>query len=203
MRCFPVCMDVDGERVVLAGTGRHAREKLDKLLPFGCRIDLYAVTGFEDAEALPQVRLIRRELRTEDLTPAPVFVVCADLPQESAEEVSRYCRAHQIPVNVVDVPSLCSFYFPAMITKGSLTVAISTDGKSPAVAALLRKWIEPQLPDRMEEILEWSQEMRQKIRSEIADPHQRASVLRAMMNEAMERNRPLTEAETAAIAEKK
>ena len=156
MRCFPVCMDVEGERVVLAGTGRHAREKLNKLLPFGCRIDLYAEAGFEDAEALPQVRLIRRELRTEDLTPAPVFVVCADLPQELAEEVSRYCRVHQIPVNVVDIPSLCSFYFPAMITKGSLTVAISTDGKSPAVATLLRRWIEPQLPDRMEEILEWS-----------------------------------------------
>jgi len=199
MRCFPVCMDVEEGFVVLAGTGKHAREKLNKLLPYGCRIDLYAGSGFEDAQTLPNVRLIRRELRTEDLMPAPVFVVCADLPREKAEEISRFCRENRIPVNVVDVPELCSFYFPALITKGALTVAISTDGKGPAAATLLRRWIEPQLPDRMEEILEWSGELRQQLKQEVPDGRLRAAVLREWMKAAMKQNRPLTEQETEEI----
>ena len=52
--------------------------------------------------------------------------------------IAEYCQAAHIPVNVVDDREKCTFFFPALVKEGALTVGISTDGKSPAAASWLR-----------------------------------------------------------------
>lgn len=137
MSYFPVCVDLAGKDVYLIGNGGQIRDKASKLRPFGAN-------------------LIQKESFTrEDARRAPALVVVGDLPLAEAEVIHALCREYRIPVNVVDVPRLCSFSFPALITRGELTVSVSTGGASPAAAAYLRGRIEEMLPEQTEQILDW------------------------------------------------
>ena len=68
--------------------------------------------------------------------------------------VAADCRARGVPVNCVDAPALCDFFFPALITAGEVTVAVSTGGASPALAAALREYLEGVLPQNLSMIAE-------------------------------------------------
>lgn len=135
MAQFPLFLELEGRVVLLIGHGPQTEDKLEKLRPFGAEI----------------LRLDR--LREEDLERKPALVVAGDLPLEESEIISRLCIERNIPVNVVDVPRLCSFYFPAMVREGDLTVAIGTGGKSPAFAMLLKRRIREILPKNCGELL--------------------------------------------------
>lgn len=199
MNCFPLCINLEGETVILIGQGRHAREKLDKLLPYGPKIRLFSSESFGDVESHPLICRETAPFTPEALSPAPALVVVADAACEEAKTISNLCRELRIPVNVVDIPELCTFYFPALVTKGPFTLAISTSGKSPAAAALLRQQLESQVPDAMEEILDWSAQLRLRLKETLPDPSLRRGALRALVAGAMERNRPLTPEETEGI----
>ena len=108
-----------------------------------------------------------------------------------AEEIASLCGQYRIPVNVVDVPRLCSFYFPGLITKGDLTVSISTGGTCPAAAACLRERIENAIPDGTEDVLEWAHQNRERLKKH--------RVLKQAVTKAFSLNRPLTEEEIGAI----
>lgn len=177
MSYFPLCIDLSDKRVLLIGDGPQIREKEEKLRPFGpCLVRLSA-------------------LSSQDLCPRPVLVVAGDLEEEAAQLCSRLCQDRNIPVNIVDRPELCSFFFPALIHRGDLTVSLSTGGKSPAAAAFLRHRIEDQLPDQTEQILSWMDVLRQHIRLLGTAAQRRAFLTNAAM-EAFSQNRCLSESET-------
>ena len=176
MSYFPVCIDLTGATILLVGRGPQIEEKL-------CKLKLFGAT------------LLRVDNITEEtLSCAPAFVVVGDLEYEKAAQINSLCKANRIPVNVVDIPALCTFYFPALITRGDLTVSISTGGKSPATAAFLRRRLEQQIPDRTDVIVDWLYETRHFLKKE--HPHISArTVLSEATKLAFSRNRPLTEAE--------
>ena len=202
MAYFPMCISLENSYIILIGEGTTALEKLQVLLPFGSNIHLFTENGFTDSEweNHPQVRIFRRTLTAKDLeiNPRPAFVVVADTASTEKERISTLCFQKNIPVNVVDVPALCSFYFPAMIKKGNLTVAVSTGGKSPGAAAYLRRKIEAEIPDRTDEILEWLSDVRTECGPTLT-PDKRRKFLKQVVSEAFEENRPLTEDEVCII----
>ncbi|MBQ8599090.1 MAG: NAD(P)-dependent oxidoreductase, partial [Oscillospiraceae bacterium] len=108
MSSFPICVEMRGETIILAGSGKIAEEKLEKLLLFEARILLFVESGFEGLSH-PQVMLHRRRLTEEDLEQKPLFVVAAEEERENNRVISCWCRERKIPVNVVDDPELCSF----------------------------------------------------------------------------------------------
>ena len=69
--------------------------------------------------------------------------------------VSQLCRERSIPVNVADDKELCTFLFPSILRRGPLSVGVSTGGASPTAAAYVRRTLEAQLPDCLEDILTW------------------------------------------------
>ena len=176
MAHFPLSIDLTGKRVLLVGSGPMAEEKWERLQPFG-----------------PDIRRLEH-LIPEDLEPQPEMVVVAELPHSEKIRISQLCRQQNIPVNVVDVPELCTFYFPALVTRGDLTVSVSTAGKSPAAAAYWRRQLEAILPENTAQIIAWAHALRQSL-----PPHRRRSVLCQAVPAAFSRNHPLTEAEIAAL----
>jgi len=73
---------------------------------------------------------------------------------ERSREICGMCRALKIPVNVADIPPLCDFYFGSQIRDGPLQIMISTNGKGPKLANLIRKKIEQSLPEHAGEAIE-------------------------------------------------
>ena len=181
-------------RVFLCGSGRLMKEKLEKLLSFEAKIVLFTESGAE-VFSHPQVQLRRRKLCEEDLAEKPLFVVAAEEDCEENRRISAMCKVKNIPVNVVDVPSLCSFYFPALIRRGEVTLSVSTGGTSPMAASVLRKRLEEAVPSRLEEIIDWSAELKKKLLTEISDPQERKRILRKAVSLAMEEDHILSDEE--------
>ena len=169
MNRFPLSIDLAGKPVFLIGNGPQIRAKAEKLAPFG------AV-------------LIQKDTFTpDDAGHTPAMVIVGDTDVAQAEGIYALCCRHRIPVNVVDVPRLCTFYFPALITRGDLTVSISTGGGSPAAAACLRQKLEDALPSNTEDILDWACRHREELRTR--------GVLKQAIAAALANNRPLTDEE--------
>lgn len=176
MGYFPLCVRLEHQRVLLVGEGTQTAEKAEKLAPFRPCI----------------VRL--KSLTPQDLSPRPALVVIGDVSFAQAAEMAQLCREENIPVNVVDQPSLCSFFFPSLITAGDLTISVSTGGTNPAAAAHLRREIERQLPEQTEEILLWLTALREELKASLS-PQQYRVTLRAITAAAFEQGRSLTREE--------
>ncbi len=190
MAYFPLCINLTDAPVLLLGGGKAIREKRNILLSFGADIRLFS----EPSEYC--------SFTETDLEPRPALVVVADMPREEKERISRLCRQQGIPVNVVDEPALCSFYFPSLVTRGDLTVAVSTGGKSPGGAAWLRRHLEKHIPDQTDAILEWADAFRKRLQTEYPEAD-RKTILRQAIDLAFSENRIPEEAEILAILQKR
>lgn len=181
MGYFPLCMDIRGRKVILVGEGPQIDDKMERLCPF-------------------DARLVRQDrLEPEDLTGDVAFVVAGDLDMAEAERVSALCRKNGIPVNVVDRPGLCTFFFPALITRGDLTVSVSTGGRTPGAAAMLRRRVAEILPDETEEILDWLASLRPRLYAALPKA-EAGAVLREAASRAFSVGRPLTDGEMMDIS---
>lgn len=180
MAYFPLCVELRGSRILLVGSGAAAAEKLEKLRPFG-----------------PEIRRLQR-LDTRDLTEDIAMVIAADQEPAEARRISSLCRQMRIPVNIPDQPELCSFFFPALITRGDLTVSVSTGGKSPAGAACVAARLEDALPDSTAQILDWLHQIRQTLYASLPREAARAA-LRRITARSFELERVLTKEELQAV----
>ena len=101
-----------------------------------------------------------------------------------------------ILVNVVDDKDKCGFIFPSIVKKGKITASFSTEGASPHIAATLRKKIEGEIPDNMEEILEFLTDIRVVAKNQIHDNEKRSAFLKNIADVCFEQNRIFTKEET-------
>lgn len=155
MKCFPFMKDIEGARCLLVGGGEIARRKAEKLLSFGVRLRVCAREACPELSAYVCARAYDARL----LNGAAFAVAATDDPALNAR-VAADCRARGIPVNSVDDKENCDFYFPALIVRGTVTVAVSTGGASPALAKALRERIEKCLPADLAEIAACAAEKR-------------------------------------------
>lgn len=174
MACFPMCMELRGRKVLLIGSGPQIADKMEKLRPFGAEL----VCGSE--------QMIDRDC---------VFVVVGDTDRETTRRISERCREKGIPVNVVDDSENSSFFFPSLVTRGDLTISVSTGGHAPGAAVYLARRIGQMLPPKTEEIITWLH----TLRTTLYASHSRQEA-RRILHEATARaftlGRPLTEQET-------
>ena len=156
MAYFPFFMDIAGKRGVILGGGRIAAGKIAALLPFAPQLVCIAPVICGEIErmaaSLPEgqggLRLIYRGARKADLDGA-FFVVAATDSAETNAWAAELCREKGILINAVDDRKNCSFYFPALVKRGSVVVGISTGGCSPAAAFWLRRKAERMVPEEM------------------------------------------------------
>lgn len=134
---YPVSLKLDGERCLVVGGGRLARHKTDDLLRCGALVHVVSPEWREEFPSDPALTRSTRGFEPADLDGVRVVVSATDDPAVQ-EVVAREASARGIPCNVVDVNRLCTFYVPAVLRRGSLTVSVATDGKFPLLAVALR-----------------------------------------------------------------
>src|SRR5438552_12401853 len=146
---FPMFLKLSARPCLVLGAGTIAESKIAGLLEAGGRVRVVA------PEATPQVRSWaqsnsiewhQRSFQPDDLT-GMFLVVAATSSEELHQRIFEEATRRGVLCNIVDVPVLCDFYYPAVVQRGALQIAISTAGKSPALAQRLRK----QLEERSEE----------------------------------------------------
>ena len=193
---FPMFVDLKDKPILVVGGGAVALRKLKKLAPYG---GVPTVVAPEiDREILEMgVALEKRDFCESDLIPRPVLVIAATNDKVINREVARLCRNLAIPVNVADDPDSCTFLFPALVQRGDFSAGISTGGASPTAAVYFKERLEEQVPENLEEILDWLAEQRIALKKVIPDQAKRAGVFRRLFDACMAKGAPLAGEEVA------
>jgi len=157
MKHYPVFLDLRSRRVLLIG----APGKIPDLRAAGAKVRL------------------RRGFRVADLRGVDL-VICDNA--KVSRRVFSAASARHIFCNVVDVPPLCSFIAPAIVRKGHLQIAISTGGRSPALAVRVKEEIARTLGDEYAELLDLLTPLRRRVFTRFPnDPAARSKVFQAMV----------------------
>lgn len=169
MSYFPLMIQLDQAPVLLVGGGRTAFHKARILVDFGACVRVVAPEVLPELEQLP-VQVERRPFSGADLEQSDwTLVVAATDCRTVNGQVSRLCRQRRIPVNVVDDPELCSFYFPALLREGEVVCAVSSGGRSPLVTQYVKKKIRQVLPAGLGWINEQMGAFRKQLKGEETD----------------------------------
>lgn len=198
MAYFPFFVDIGGKNGLIAGGGRIALHKLQKLLPYGAKLQIVAP---EVSEAMEQTALendicvIKRAFEPSDLNEM-FFVIAASDDAKVNAEIGRLCRERGILVNVVDDKEACSFLFPSLVKEGNLSIGISTEGTSPEVAAELRSRVVSMIPADMDTILAYLGSLRPLAKAHVKDTGRRAAFLKDTARVCMDTNAIFDEWET-------
>ncbi len=138
MAFFPFFIDISGRNILIVGGGKVALRKAEKLLPFGADIAAVSPLFCGGFAALDGVMLYCREFRDSDIDGAFAVIGATDDRALNAH-IYRICTERNIPVNTVDDPENCGFYFPALVQSGNVTCGISTGGASPIFARYVKE----------------------------------------------------------------
>ena len=148
MSLFPIFLKLAGKPCVVIGAGNIAESKIESLLVAEARVTVVAPEALprvQDWAASGELTWHQRAYKEGDLSGA--FLVVAGTATAAVNRaVFADAAASDILCNAVDDPPYCDYYFPSVVRRGSLQIAISTAGESPALAQRLRKELNAQLP---------------------------------------------------------
>jgi precorrin-2 dehydrogenase / sirohydrochlorin ferrochelatase len=143
---FPMFMKLEGRQVLVVGAGKVGEEKIGGLLDTGASIRVVALTATNTVREWARTGKIELELRA--FSPADLDGAFLAVVATSSRIVNEraYSAAHSRGVlcNVVDVPDLCDFFYPSVVRRGDLQIAVSTAGQSPSLAQKIRQQLEKQ-----------------------------------------------------------
>lgn len=154
---FPIYLKLDQRDCVVVGAGRIATQKLESLLQSGADVRIIAPEANQEIQELArtgQVSWTPAEFKAEHLAGALLVIAATGNPAVN-EIVYRAAQERKVLCNSVDEPERCDFYYPAVVRRGDLQIAISTAGKSPALAQRLRKELEEQFDSSYISWLNW------------------------------------------------
>lgn len=159
---FPVFLKLEGRAVVLVGGGAVARVKLSELIRAGARVTVVA------PEVRPEisssgVTVVQREFVSSDLDDA--WFVVAAAPPEVNRRVAAAAAERRVFVNAVDDAERASAYTGGVFRRGGVTIAVSTEGRAPALAGLLREGLEAVVPEDVEAWIATARQLRQQQRT--------------------------------------
>lgn len=148
---------------MVVGGGEMASARVRRLLAAGARVTVIAREAGTSLRRLAEsgaITLHTREFVTSDIGPAYFIVIGATDDPETQSRLAREAERHRLLYNVVDSIDRCNFFTPAVVERGDLQIAISTNGHSPVLARRLREAIEAALPETAASWLEQLGELR-------------------------------------------
>jgi len=143
---FPMFLKLEGRHCLVVGAGKVGEPKISGLLETGARIRVVALdasSAVREWARAGKLELALRAFSDDDLNGAFLAVVATN-SRTLNELVYREAQRRGVLCNVVDVPDLCDFYYPAVVRRGDLQIAVSTAGKSPSLAQKIRQQLEKQ-----------------------------------------------------------
>jgi len=167
MRLFPIFVKLEDRLIVVVGGGNIAEAKIPGVLAASARIRLIAPSitpQIAEWVRFGKIEWLPKEFETADLDGAFLVVAATSAPGVN-EAVYREAETRGILCNAVDDIEHCHFYYGAVVQRGDLQIAISTNGKSPALAQRLRQEFEAEFGPEYEVWLQWLGAAREALRA--------------------------------------
>jgi uroporphyrin-III C-methyltransferase len=185
MSLLPIFLKLEGRCCLLVGAGHVALDKIGSLLATGVQLRVIAPEALPDVRRLAEegrIEWIQREFAPDDIDGNSLVIAATDVPDVNAAVYREAVERGILANSVDDIPN-CDFFFGSVVSRGSLQVAISTGGESPAVAQRLRREIDAQLP---EDLGPWLENLGQ-LRREVIALHPRGEARKNLLHQLAHR----------------
>jgi precorrin-2 dehydrogenase/sirohydrochlorin ferrochelatase len=176
---FPMFLKLVKRRCLVVGAGKTAEEKIPTLLRCGATVTVVAPAATRTVQAwASDKKLIWEQRRFEVRDLDGIFLVVVATPLKTLNRtIFEQAQQRQIVCNVVRDRAFCDFYYPAVVRRGPLQIAISTAGHSGALAQRLRRQLELQFGPEWESWLRWLGEARSSLYDDPLNPRRRRTML--------------------------
>jgi len=202
---FPMFLKLEGRQCLVVGAGKVGEPKISGLLDTGAGIRVVALAASRAVREWGRAGKIDLELRAfspEDLNGAFLAIVATN-SRSLNERVYHEAQRRGVLCNVVDVPDLCDFFYPAVVRRGDLQIAVSTSGQSPSLAQKIRQQLEKQFGPGYAAWVAELGETRKLILASDLDKERKLDLLHSLASrEALEAAVAETASETAELAAK-
>ncbi len=171
MKYFPVYLDLENQPVLMVGDGESALQKIRLLIKTRAKIFLIGDGVHPEIKSLiarSRVTWLNRSFREDDVQGKSLVYAATD-DAFLNKKVAGAAKKHGVPVNVVDVPDLCSFITPAIVDRDPVTIAIGTEGAAPILAREIKAKLEAMLPKNYGHLARYAQSLRERIAAEVQD----------------------------------
>jgi precorrin-2 dehydrogenase/sirohydrochlorin ferrochelatase len=185
MAKYPIFLELGGRRAVVIGGGAVAVRKAEALLATGARLVVVAEHIDEVLTSLctgSNAELIKSRYSKDYLVGA-VLAIAATNKLELNRQIYKDCQELEVLCNVVDQPELCDFFVPAVVKRGDLQIAISTEGNCPAYAGRVRKKLEAVFTDEHGHFLAELEQLRKRIIKDVPEPADRKALLGKLVDD--------------------
>ena len=169
MNTFPLFFKLEDRKVLIVGGGDVALRKADLLSRAGACITVLAPTIMAEIQALlsdSKHQLIYENYHKTYMTGARIIIAATD-DETLNHQIHADATEINIPVNVVDTPPLCDFIFPAIVDRNPIVIGISSNGKAPVLARLLRARLETLIPQGYGKLAKLAGDFRTEVKSKI------------------------------------
>lgn len=178
-------LKLGGRPCLVVGAGTIAESKITSLIEADAQVLVVAPDATPGVRWWAQAK--RVEWRQRGFQPSDLdgmfIVVAATSSTELHKQIFQEATLRGVLCNIVDVPELCDFYYPAVVQRGVLQIAVSTSGQSPALAQRLRIELEEQFGPEYEAWLEYLGEARDKLQLQKLDPEERKRLLHELSSQ--------------------
>ncbi len=167
MGYFPIYLDLRGRRCVVIGEDDEAQMKAGALVDAGADVTVICPEDrprFTEMAERREITLNTRSYRDGDLAGAFLAISATTHDRPLSERIHAEAERERVLLNVVDITDLCTWIYPALVRRGDATVAISTNGRSPAMAGFLRREIDRALPNEYEMLIDVLADIRAELR---------------------------------------
>jgi precorrin-2 dehydrogenase / sirohydrochlorin ferrochelatase len=179
---FPMFVKLEGRRCLVVGAGKVGEPKIRGLIETGARVHVIALEASEAVHQWARAGKITLEVR--GFAPADLdgifLAIVATASRDLNSSIYREAEQRGILCNVVDVPEYCDFYYPAVVRRGDLQIAISTNGQSPSLAQKLRQQLERQFGPGYARWVAELGETRKLVLASTLDPKRKSDLLHSL-----------------------
>jgi precorrin-2 dehydrogenase/sirohydrochlorin ferrochelatase len=178
-KLFPMFLKLRGRRCLVVGAGLIAEGKIASLLDADATVRVVAPRATENVQAWASAKKIEWYARPYEASDLDGMLLVIASTSSTALHEQIFMEATQLGIlcNIVDVPPLCDFYYPAVVQRGALQIAISTTGQSPALAQRLRKELAEQFGPEYADWIEHLGAEREKLHAAKLDFDERKRLL--------------------------
>jgi precorrin-2 dehydrogenase/sirohydrochlorin ferrochelatase len=187
MKYYPVFLDVKNRPCLVVGGGSVATRKVKSLVECGARVKVVALSATAELERMAGDGVIGLEKRayvSADMN--GVFLTFGATSDMAVNDrIRRDAEQHNILCNIADFPSGCNFILPSVVQRGDLQIAVSTSGRSPAFARVLRKELEDRYGKEYDDFLRLMGLIRNKLLAAEHEPEAHKPLFERLVNSGL------------------
>ncbi|XDD50146.1 bifunctional precorrin-2 dehydrogenase/sirohydrochlorin ferrochelatase [Leptospira sp. WS92.C1] len=183
-RKYPAFLNLENKNVLLIGGGKVALEKLPHLIDCGAKIIVISLEVCSEVSLIlkkhPEIQFEQRSVEFSDLQ-GRALVFSATNDPDLNRRLTEYAHSWKIWINCADDPSNCDFYSAAVLDRGPVRIAISTEGNFAGLSGVVKSALDELLPEENEADFQDLIQFRKELKTMLPDPAQRKRVLKELL----------------------